>query len=160
MLFLLLVAALVYFYTLCNAKQLTAMAEKTIHEGRNIKRIREMLGIKQDALAIELGDDWNQKKISLLEGKETIEPAVLEEVAKALKVPAEAIRNFDESAAINIISTTFNDNSSVNSNCTVNINPIEKWLDALEENKKLYERLLQAEKEKVALLEKLLGQQK
>jgi len=61
--------------------------DKTIHEGRNVKRIREMLGIKQDALAIELGDDWNQKKTSLLEGKETIEPQILDEVAKALKVP-------------------------------------------------------------------------
>jgi len=36
---------------------------KTIHEGRNVKRIREILGIKQEALALELGDDWNQKKI-------------------------------------------------------------------------------------------------
>ncbi|MGN6212536.1 hypothetical protein [Parafilimonas sp.] len=43
--------------------------EKTIHEGRNVKRIREMLGIKQETLVLELGDDWNQKKISLLEGK-------------------------------------------------------------------------------------------
>ena len=39
--------------------------EKTIHQGRNVKRFREMLGIKQEALAFELGDDWNQKKISL-----------------------------------------------------------------------------------------------
>ncbi|HEX5155401.1 MAG TPA: hypothetical protein VFW07_28360 [Parafilimonas sp.] len=54
--------------------------EKTIHEGRNVKRIREMPGIKQEALAVELGDDWNQKKISLLENKETIEPAIVEEV--------------------------------------------------------------------------------
>jgi hypothetical protein len=35
---------------------------KDIHEGRNIKRFREMMGIKQDALAAELGDDWSQKK--------------------------------------------------------------------------------------------------
>lgn len=41
--------------------------ERTIHEGRNIKRFREMLGIKQDALAADLGDEWNQQKISLLE---------------------------------------------------------------------------------------------
>jgi len=33
-----------------------------IHEGRNVKRFREMLGIKQDALAFELGEDWNQEK--------------------------------------------------------------------------------------------------
>ena len=134
--------------------------DKTIHEGRNVKRIREMLGIKQDALAIELGDDWNQKKISLLEQKETIEPPILEEVAKALKVPAEAIKNFDEERAINIIGNTV---TTVNDNATgqlfqfnPTINPIDKWIEALEENKKLYERLLQAEKEKVSLLEKML----
>lgn len=137
------------------------MTERTIHEGRNVKRIREMLGIKQDALAIELGDDWNQKKISLLESKETIEPALLEEVAKALKVPAEAIKNFDEQAAVNIIATNFNshDNSFAHA-CTFNINPVEQWLQTLEENKKLYERLLLSEKEKNALLEKLLDVKK
>jgi len=31
----------------------SAMTEKTIHEGRNVKRIREILGIKQDTLAME-----------------------------------------------------------------------------------------------------------
>ncbi len=36
--------------------------EQKIHQGRNVKRFREMLGIKQEALALELGDDWNQKK--------------------------------------------------------------------------------------------------
>ena len=127
--------------------------EKTIHEGRNVKRIREMLGIKQDALAIELGDDWNQKKISLLENKETIETPILEEVAKALKVPVEAIKNFDEQSAITFIASTFYDNASIiNTNCTVNINPVEKWMEALEENKKLYERLL---KEKDVVIEEL-----
>ncbi len=30
---------------------------KTIHQGRNVKRFREMLGIKQEAKASELGDD-------------------------------------------------------------------------------------------------------
>ena len=65
-----------------------AMANN-IHEGRNVKRFREMLGIKQDALAFELGEDWNQKKISLLEQKETIEPAILQQVSAALKIPVE-----------------------------------------------------------------------
>lgn len=31
------------------------MTEKTIHEGRNVKRIRKIPGIKQDALAMDLG---------------------------------------------------------------------------------------------------------
>lgn len=134
----------------------TKESNDKIHHGRNVKRFREMLGLKQEGLAYELGDDWNQKKISLLEQKETIDDDLLEQLAKALKVPVEAIRNFDEKAAINIISSTFNDNASVNSNCTLNINPVEKWMEALEENKKLYERLLQSEKEKVELLQSLL----
>ena len=135
------------------------MTEKTIHEGRNIKRFREMLGIKQDALADALGEDWNQKKISLLEAKEQIEPALLEEVAKALKVPAEAIKNFDEEKAINKIqnnydSAVINAGPTINYNC--NINPIDKWVEAIEENKKLYEKLLQAEREKVELMQQML----
>lgn len=130
--------------------------DKKIHQGRNVKRFREMLGMKQEALAMELGEDWNQKKVSLLEGKEEIEPELLEQVAKVLKVPSEAIRNFDEQSALNIISNTFHEQAFINSSGTFNINPIEKWMEALEENKKLYERLLQTEREKVALLKKML----
>ncbi|HLP35653.1 helix-turn-helix transcriptional regulator [Lacibacter sp.] len=132
------------------------MTEKTIHEGRNVKRFREMLGIKQEALAHALGDDWNQKKISLLEAKEQIEPAILDEVAKALKVPVDAIKNFSEEAAINIISSTLHNTYGL-INYSPTFNPLEKYVEALEENKNLYERLLAAEKEKVALLEKMLS---
>ncbi|PSL44229.1 helix-turn-helix protein [Chitinophaga niastensis] len=114
-----------------------------VHEGKNIKRFREMLGMKQDALAFELGDDWNQKKVSLLEGKETVEPEILEQVAKVLKVTPEAIKNFSEEAAINFVNN-FND-SSVNNgplnnyHCT--FNPLDKVIE-------LYERLLTSEREK------------
>ena len=71
-----------------------------IHEGRNVKRFREMLGIKQDALAFELGEDWNQQKISLLEQKEAIDTALLQQISTALKIPVEAIKNFDEETAL------------------------------------------------------------
>jgi hypothetical protein len=70
-----------------------------------------MLGMKQDFLASVMGDDWNQIKISRLEAKEEIEDGILDEVAKALKIPVEAIKNFDEEAAINIISNTFHEES-------------------------------------------------
>jgi transcriptional regulator with XRE-family HTH domain len=64
---------------------MTETMERKVHQGRNVKRFREMLGMKQEALAQELGEDWTQKKISLLEAKEEIEPALLEQVAKVLK---------------------------------------------------------------------------
>jgi len=136
----------------------TDMQQK-IHEGRNVKRFREMLGLKQDALAYELGEDWTQKKISQLEQKETIEEGILEQVAKVLKVPVEAIQNLDDEGAINIISSTFtsNDNSShftaaQNFTYAPTFNPIDKLIEVMEENKKLYERLLASEQEKNEIL--------
>ncbi|WP_229239739.1 helix-turn-helix domain-containing protein [Echinicola soli] len=130
----------------------TAMPEKT-HHGRNVKRFREMMGIKQEALAHELGDDWSQKKVSLLEQKEIIEDDLLKQVAEVLKVPEEALKNFSEEAAINIIASTLHDNAgSINNNCTLNFNPIDMLIEVYEENKRLYERLLASEKEKNELL--------
>ena len=130
---------------------------KKIHEGRNIKRFREMLGIKQDALAADLGDDWNQQKVSLLEQKETIDPALLQQISSALKIPAEAIQNFDEEQAVNIISNTFNDQSNgYNYYPTININPVEKWIEALEEIKRLNVQLLKVKDEQIELLQQLL----
>ena len=138
---------------------MTTDTNDKIHQGRNVKRFREMLGIKQEALASELGNDWNQKKISLLEQKETIEPDLLEQVAKVLKVPVEAIKNFDQESAVNIISNTFHDTYGlINYNPTYNL--ADKWMTALEDNKKLYERLLQVEREKIELLERLLKEKK
>lgn len=133
---------------------------KNIHQGRNVKRFREMLGLKQEALALALGDDWSQKRVSMLEGKETIEEDILTQVANILKVPVEAIKNLDEDKAVNIIANTFNDEAVAYSQyykCT--INPMEKWMESLdeikqlhEENKKLYERLLSRESEIINLL--------
>jgi len=132
--------------------------EKKIHQGKNITRFRQMLGMKQDALAAVMGDDWTQLKISRLEAKEEIEPAILDEVAKALKIPAEAIKNFDEDQAVNIISNNTFENcaqpASVFYHST--INPIEKWMEALEQIKQLNAALLKEKDEKIALLERLI----
>lgn len=133
------------------------MTTKNIHQGRNIKRFREMLGIKQEALAFELGEDWNQKKISLLEQKETIEAAILAQVAQILKLPVEAIENFDEEQAINIISSTFHDTQGlINYSPVFNNNPIDKIVQLHEEKIALYERMLKEKDEMMARLEKLI----
>ncbi|WP_031530662.1 helix-turn-helix domain-containing protein [Dyadobacter crusticola] len=132
-----------------------------IHEGRNLKRFREMLGIKQDFLAFELGEDWNQQKVSLLEQKEKIESGILEQVSAILKIPAEAIRNFDEEKAVNVISNTFQEfhdqSGGVNFQPTYNINPFEKWLEAMDENRRLTAELLKAKDETIRMLEKIIG---
>lgn len=128
------------------------MTEKTIHEGRNVKRIREILGIKQDALAMELG--LSQQAISALEQKEALDKDMLEKVAKALKVPADAIKNYNDEATVyniqhNYEGSTLNSspNYQYNNQCT--FNPFDKVVE-------LYEALLKSEREKIALLEKML----
>jgi len=137
------------------------MPNDKIHEGRNVKRFREMLGIKQDALAADLGDDWNQQRVSLLEQKETIDTGLLKQISAALKIPVEAFKNFDDEQAVHIISNTFNDQSNgYNYHPIFNINPVEKWLEAIEENKKLYERMIKEKNDMIFTLQAMLENMK
>jgi transcriptional regulator with XRE-family HTH domain len=127
-------------------------ATKPKHIGRNISRIRELRGMKQEALAIAIG--VSQQSVSNIEGSETVEEEKLQAIAEVLGVSAEAIKNYSDETVFNIIGNTYHDNaSSLNYNCT--FNPLDKLVEAYEENKKLYERLLQAEKDKISYLEKL-----
>lgn len=131
--------------------------ENKIHQGRNIKRFREMLGVKQEALAFDLGEDWNQQKISMLEQKAVIDEALLQEISELLKIPVQAFKNFDEEQAVNIISNTFNDQSNgYNFYPTFNVNPIEKWVEALEEIKRLNEELIKSKDEQIKMLERIV----
>ncbi|WP_278552488.1 helix-turn-helix domain-containing protein [Elizabethkingia bruuniana] len=133
------------------------MQSKKIHQGRNVKRFREMLGIKQDALAFDLGEDWNQKKISLLEQKEIIEDPLLKKISEALKIPVEAFQNFDEELAVNIIANTFGDHGiGYQRNDNPVFNPIEQVLKLHEEKIALYERMLKEKDEMMAKLEEFI----
>lgn len=69
----------------------------------------------------------------------------------------EGIKNFSEEAVFNIIGNTVNnhDNGSL-FNYFPTFNPIDKLVELFEENKKLYERLLESEREKVELLKSKL----
>lgn len=119
---------------------------KPKHIGRNISRIRELRQMKQEALAQAIG--VSQQTISTIENSDTVEEDKLKQIAEALGVSVEGIKQFSEESVFNIINNTFTDNSSNNNNYLCSINPIEKIIE-------LYERLLQAEREKVALLEQL-----
>jgi len=122
---------------------------KTNHIGRKIARIRELRGMKQETLAEELG--ISQQSVSTLEKSETLEDKKLEEIAKALGVTKEGIENFSEESVLNIISNSFHDQSALNAILNQpTFNPIDKVVE-------LYERLVQAEKDKVEYLEKLLA---
>ncbi|WP_338841243.1 helix-turn-helix transcriptional regulator [Flavobacterium ginsenosidimutans] len=122
---------------------------KPNHMGRKISRIRELKDMKQEALAQAMGT--NQQTVSILENSEDIDDEKLAEVAKALGVSVEAIKNFSDEGVINYFNT-FNEavaNNNFGRQDTINFNPLDKVVE-------LYERLVQAEKDKVEYLEKLL----
>ncbi len=74
---------------------------KSAHLGNNIRRIREIMGIKQYALAEECG--WSQQQMSKLENSGSIDPDYLELIAGKLGVTSEFIKNFNEERTIYII---------------------------------------------------------
>ena len=125
-------------------------ATKPKHIGRNISRIRELRGMKQEALAIAIG--ISQQSVSNIEASETIDDEKLQAIAEVLGVSAEAIKNYSDETVLNNIQNNYegsviNSGPTVNHNCT--FNPLDKVVE-------LYERLVQAEKDKVEYLEKLL----
>mgnify|MGYP003583484867 CR=1 FL=1 len=134
--------------------------EHKVHEGRNVKRFREMMGMKQDALAWQLGEEWTQKKISLIESKETIDVKILKQISDVLKMPVEALQNFDEEQAVNVIANTFNCTDFKNNSSVMNLNPvfdpIDKIIQLHEEKIALYERMLKEKDEMMAELKKLI----
>lgn len=130
--------------------------EKNTHHGHAIKRFRHTLGIKQEALAADLG--ISQVMISTYESKKVIEDSMIEKFAKALGVAPQLIKELEEDPVTVIIENNKLDNNSgsaynyIAGDSIIN-NPIDKIAE-------LFERLLDKEQEKIALLEKLLKEKK
>jgi len=92
----------------------TAFQEEKINEGYNLKRIREIIGLKQETLGSRCPSKFSQQRISEFENMVQIDEPILEELALALGVTPEFIRNFKEEKVIyNIQSNrnTFKDHS-------------------------------------------------
>ncbi|HTJ49199.1 MAG TPA: helix-turn-helix domain-containing protein [Cyclobacteriaceae bacterium] len=124
------------------------MAETT-HVGRKISRLREQRGMKQEALAEQLG--ISLQSVSKIEQSEQVEDITLERVAKALGVTPADIKNASEETINNYIQNNY-EGAILNGSSNVNygtINPIEKIAE-------LYDALIKSEREKIALLEKLM----
>lgn len=125
------------------------------HIGRNFRRLREIMGVKQEAVAHKM--DVTQQTISNLEQKETVNDDELNKMAEALGVTKEAIQNFDEESTIyNIVTNNSNNTSVSGTNYYCTFNPLEKYIEAIDKIEKLYQDLLKSEKEKVELLKEQL----
>ena len=61
------------------------------HVGHNLQKIRVYFGMKQEALAADLG--VNQQGISKIEKQEEIEEGLLNQIASVLGISAEVIKD-------------------------------------------------------------------
>ena len=126
--------------------------ENRRHVGRKLQRIRVYLGMKQEALAADLG--VNQQVISKIEKQEEIEEDFLKRIAEVLGISEEVIKDFDvEKTIFNINHHNYKD-ANISEGATTyaivqQINPLEKIVE-------LYERLLKSEQDKIEILKKYM----
>lgn len=128
----------------------TSFRTKRRNDGYSVKRLRDILGMKQEELAEIL--HISLQTFLNIEQREVLDDDILNTIANALNVSVDTIKNFNEEAPVNIISNTFtsNDTSVLNAvNYQCPFNTLDKVIE-------LYERMLKAEQEKVNILEQML----
>ena len=119
--------------------------EKAVRVGPNIKFLRNLKGLKQETVAIELG--ISQAEYSLIENSDIIDDEIIFQIAKILNVTVEVIKEFNESQAFYSI-----ENKVDNTTITENAHGIHQVFSPIEKVVELYERLLASEKEKIEIL--------
>ena len=138
---------------------------KNVHQGANVRRLRNIMGVKQSSLAEKLGT--TQQKVSRIESQRVIEKDTLLQIANILHVSPKIIEELDENPLSIVIennnfdtgygsisNTAIIQNDQNNEN-TIN-NPLDKIMELNKQTTDLFERMLAVEKEKSALLEQLL----
>lgn len=121
-----------------------ATSTESLRIGKKISRLRKIRGLSQEELAARL--QVSRQTIVNYEGLDSLDESKLAQVAQALGISLDALKNFDEEAAINNVGNTFTEGSSL---INYNFNPVEKIIE-------LTEKLLLAEKARYELLEQML----
>lgn len=92
---------------------------------------------------------------------EEVDSKKLVDIAKVLGVSVESIENFPQESTFSFFNNYYDNSGSQNAygnGINFTFNPLDKLIEAYDENKKLYERLVQVEKDKNEYLEKVLNE--
>lgn len=114
----------------------TTPTEKNTHIGRNIKRIREIQGIKQEHFGQLCKSKYSQQRISDFENMIALDEPLLEELATALGVTPDFVKAFKEENVIyniqNNSNSTLSDQAGQQYNQPNNNEHSEKLIQLLE----------------------------
>jgi len=128
------------------------MPANKVDHGHNVKYLRRVLGYSPERLAYEL--DISLQDLAELENRQIIDDNTLKGIVEAMKLSVGRIKEMtDEEWTYNFHNkeNTLHDNSSINN--IVN-NPVEKIIELYNDKIAMYEKLLQAEREKNELIQK------
>lgn len=118
------------------------------HKGRQVKRFREAIGMKQDVLAKEL--DTTQQNISYYEKQEDLDDELFAKLANGMGVSPEVLKDFSSDAPILSINEMRENAQAFN--YIYNFNPIEKLMEQASKIEELYKELLKSERDKNEVL--------
>ena len=122
---------------------------KNVHQGANVRRLRNIMGVKQSSLAEKLGT--TQQKVSRIESQRVIEKDTLLQIANILHVSPKIIEELDENplsiviennnfetgyGSIGNLGIIQNDQNNEN---TIN-NPLDKIMELNKQATDLFER--------------------
>lgn len=126
-----------------------------VHQGRNVRRLREAKGYKQEALGVVL--NLSQSGVARLEQRQNIDEDTLLKIGEVLEVPVDIIKQLEEDPARVVFDhPTFAEGSTnIVGNDTIGNqynNPIDRIIELSNEKEALFERLLQLEQQRNAEL--------
>lgn len=110
-----------------------------MHIGRNVSKLRDLKGLKQDEFAQMLG--ISQQAVSRLENKKEIDDDMLRKIADKLDVTLEGIKQFSPDATINSINQQGG-----------NVFVDKLYMHPIEKVEELYQKLLKEKDETIAYL--------
>lgn len=120
----------------------------TLHRGRKIERIRKLRGMTQTELALKLGG-ISKQAVSKMEQSENISDDKLKDVANALGVTFDGLKDFNEEKVL-YNTLNFYENSNVNAtNISANIETVN---NPLKETIELFEKQLKTAREEFMTL--------
>lgn len=120
------------------------------HMGRNLQRVREIVGMKQDVMGSMTKSQYKQQTVSKWEQEETIPDDILDEFAEVLGVTSEFIKNFNEEKAVYNIQTNRDTSkqNSLNYQPNISYEPIDKVVE-------IFEKFIASDKERLDLITNL-----
>jgi len=137
------------------------------HQVRNVRFFRNLKNMKQEDFAERIG--VTQPVVTKIERQSVLDPPMLLKCAEVLGISVDILKDFDPEKMVD--NFTYHIDKIENSNGSLSFSkegspptnyyyPIEKIMELNQKNAELYERLLQTEKEKNALLERMLAEKR